>query len=272
MTDSDKMDLEISIPGEWALKKVLGPTLSELGDDFKRLYAKGRDKMIAAASRKIEDVDDGKISNLRVAHNVLLNGAFSVEDICAEYFGGILASSRTADGKDDTSIQFVDVIKSLSAQQLRLHYLIYQALNQLMRDQQRNINVAEGTEINGVSLWMGTLELIEGHEIDANIDSNALWRNGLLHEYKLNAVTSGDKDLLYTMVKPTSFGVMLYAAGHNKLDRWLEFPRFNFGTFEGIAPLKSCAGDLASLQLLAGIPPPKGIDPGAGSPAPAPTG
>ena len=34
MTDSDKKELEISIPGEWVVKKVFGPTLSELGDDL----------------------------------------------------------------------------------------------------------------------------------------------------------------------------------------------------------------------------------------------
>lgn len=271
MTDSDKKELEISIPGEWVVKKVFGPTLSELGDDLKRLYAKGRDKLIAVATRKVENYDDGKIPNLRVTRDVLWNGAFSDEDICAEYFGGILASSRTADGKDDSSIQFVDVIKSLSAQQLRLHYLVYQALNQLMIRQQRNINVAQGTEINKVPLWMGTRELIETHEIDPNVDSNALWRHGLLHEYKLDTVTSGEKQLPFTMMRPTSFGAMLYAAGHNKLDRWLQFPTLNFGAFEGIAPLSVYAADLASLQQLAGLPPPNVADSSAGSPGPAPT-
>ena len=60
MTDSDKKEFEISIPGEWAIKKVFGPTLSVLGDDLKQLYAKGRDKLIAVATRKVENYDDGK--------------------------------------------------------------------------------------------------------------------------------------------------------------------------------------------------------------------
>ena len=125
--------------------------------------------------------------------------------------------------KDDSSIQFVNVIKSLSAQQLRLHYLVYQALNQLMTHHQLTVNVAQGTEINKVPLWMSTQELVEIHKIDPNIDSNALWRHGLLHEYRLDTVISGDKQLPYTMARPTSFGAILYAAAHNKNDRWLEF-------------------------------------------------
>ena len=271
MTESDKTGLEISLPLEWALKKVFGATLSHIGDDFSQLYAKGRDKLITAATRKIKD-NDGKVPNLRVTRDVLWNGAFSDEDICAEYFGGILASSRTEDGKDDSSIQFVDVIKSLSAQQLRLHYLIYQALNQLMIRQQRKINVAQGTEINRMSLWMDTRELVEGHEIDVNMHSNALWRHGLIHEYKTDMVTSVDKVLSYTMVRPTSFGAMLYAAAHNKWSRWLEYSTFNFGVFKDIALLKVYTPDLSTLQQLTGFPPPKIVDSSAGSPGPAPTG
>ena len=51
--------------------------------------------------------DDGKQANLGVSRDVLWNGAFSTESICAEYFGGILASSRSEDGKDDSAIPFV---------------------------------------------------------------------------------------------------------------------------------------------------------------------
>ena len=113
MTDPGKQEFEISIPGEWAIKKAFGPLLSELGEDLQRLYVVGRDRLLAAATRKIENIDDGRVPNLRVARDVLWNGAVSDDEVCAEYFGGILASSRTDDGKDDSCIQFVDVIKSL---------------------------------------------------------------------------------------------------------------------------------------------------------------
>ena len=267
MTDSDTQQLEVALPGEWVLKKVFGPTLSQLGNDLGGLYAKGRDKIIAAAIRKIED-EDQKAPNLRVARDVLWNGAFSDDDICAEYFGGILASSRTIDGKDESSIQFVSVIKSLPPQQLRFHYLIYRALNEMLRRDHRSINVAQGTEINNSPIWMATRELMEAHAIEANSDSNALWRHGLLHQYKVDRVSSGSQVLFYTMVRPTSFGVMLYAAAHNKWHLWTEFPSIDLGAFEGIAPLSVYASNLTSLQNLAGLPPETGVDPGAGSPTP----
>ena len=260
MTDSDKKELEISVPGEWAVKKALGPVLSEIGEDIKRLYAVGRNKLLSAAIRKIENIEDGKTPNLRVTRDVLWNGAFSEDEVCAEYFGGILASSRTDDGKDDSSIQFVDVIKSLSAKQLRLHYVIYDALNKTLTQHQRTINVAKSTDINHATIWMASLELVKVHGINIDTDFNALWRNGLLHEYKTDTEVAGDKSLPYAMAKPTSFGVMLYAAAHNRIDRWLKFPRIDFGSFDGIASLKVYSADLVALKKMAGLPSAEGVD------------
>src|SRR5688572_11934981 len=101
-TEDDKKEIAIAVPGEWALKKVLGPVLAELGDDARNLYKLGRDKLVQAALRKLKNPDSGERANLRVAKDVLWNGSFTDEQICAEYFGGILAASRSADGKDDT--------------------------------------------------------------------------------------------------------------------------------------------------------------------------
>jgi hypothetical protein len=66
-----------------------------------------------------------------VARDVLWNGALTNDEVCAEYFGGILASSRSEDGSDDGVIYYVDVIKSLSSKQLKLHYVIYNSFNKL---------------------------------------------------------------------------------------------------------------------------------------------
>jgi hypothetical protein len=37
---------------EWALQKVFGPALTEIEEDLRKLYAKGRDKLILATYRK----------------------------------------------------------------------------------------------------------------------------------------------------------------------------------------------------------------------------
>jgi len=58
--------------------------------------------------RKIPNPHDGKRANQRVTRDALWNGAFTDDEVCAEYFGGILASSRTEESKDDDAIEFVE--------------------------------------------------------------------------------------------------------------------------------------------------------------------
>ena len=60
------MPLEV-IPGADAVRRVLGPTADLIGEDLAKLYAKGRDRLMRAATRKVPDLDDGKCANLRVA-------------------------------------------------------------------------------------------------------------------------------------------------------------------------------------------------------------
>ena len=252
MSESEKKEMEISVPGEWAVKKLLGPVFSELGEDFKRLYALGRDKIIQVACRKTENIEDGKIPNLRVTRDVFWNGAFTDDEVCAEYFGGILASSRTDDGKDDSCIQFVDVIKSLSAKQLRLHYVIYNALNQILRKRNKAVDVAQGPEIQKVPIWLDSIELVHTHGLNIDTDFNILWRQGLIYEYKVDRKIIDTKSLSFSMIKPTTFGVMLYAAAHNKMAHWRTFPMLDFGNFEGISPPKFYAANFEEFKKIQG--------------------
>jgi len=110
-------------------KKLLGKTFDIISEDIATLYTKGRDTIIKKSTEKIPNINDGKSSNLRVTRDVFWNGSFTEEAVCAEYFGGILASSRSKGGKDDTGVYYVNLIKSLSSNQLKLHYLIYLSFN-----------------------------------------------------------------------------------------------------------------------------------------------
>jgi hypothetical protein len=256
MADEEKK-LAIALPGEWALQKTLGPVLSEIGEDLKKLYAKGRDNIISKAYKKIADPEDGKSANLRIAHDVLTNGAFTDEEICAEYFGGILASSRTDDGKNDDAIQFVDTIKSLSSKQLHLHYVFYNSLNRLLVQAGSPVNVGQSTEINGKEVWFSTVELVQlGLRIDT--DFNILHRQGLLSSYQTNAHPIDEKRRLpYAKAGPTTFGVFLYAIAHNRLAEWRSFDSVQFEDFDGISLPSYYAFSVADLLKAAGITQPE---------------
>ena len=249
----DEKGFSIALPGEWALRKVLGPTLEEFGEDLKALYSKGRDNIIAAASRKIKNSEDGKRANLRVARDVLWNGAFTDDEMCAEYFGGVLAASRSEDGTDDDAIQFVDVIKSMSSSQLRLHYIIYNRLNHNFVSTRRKINVGQGSEIQRCEIWFSTVEMEEHLRLRLDRDPNVLHRMGLLWQYKTDNFVKNNRTMPYFMVSPTVFGVLLYAAVHNKLGEWRAFNSIDFGELDGLKTPKYASETKEGLAIAAGL-------------------
>ena len=250
----EEKKLSLEAPGEWAAKKVLGPVLSEIGEDFKKIYAIGRDKIIEAAYKKLKNPNDGKRSNLRVTRDVLWNGAFTDEEICAEYFGGILANSRTEDGRSDELIQFVDVIKSLSSSQLRLHYYIYRSINQKLVTSKKNINVTLASEIQAIQAFFSTVEIQEIHGIDIAIGLNGLFRQGLLFKFKWDNYVAANIKFPYLSANPTTFGVLLYAVAHNRLEDSLNFCRVDFGNFDDVTFPKLYAFTLEELVKQAELP------------------
>ena len=254
MSDDNAKQVALALPGEWAVKKLLGPTLEEIGGDLNKLYSVGRDKILKVAIRK-SNIDDDKKANLRVTRDVFWNGSFTNETICAEYFGGILASSRSTDGKDDRGVYYTDIIKSLSSQQLLLHYIIYHCLNKLwlemVPDKQRP-NVGDATEIGIYNLWMSTIELEHTGVISIDKDLIALNSKGLVNDFEAKGykLESG-KEVPYTKVEITTLGIQLYAVACNKLHEWRKFPIEDFGEFPDIKVPRYFAFSLDELLIKA---------------------
>jgi hypothetical protein len=245
----------IEIPGEWALKKVLGPTLGSIGEDLNKVYQVGRDKIVAVAKKKIANIEDDAIANLRVSRDVFWNGAFTDEAICAEYFGGILAASRSEDGKDDTGVYYVDLIKSLSAKQLQLHYTIYRVLNKELVSipEKASLNVGLDRELHQVRIHFSAIEL-EKLGLKPDIDLEALYRKGLLHEYRYEGHTLEDGSVFpYTMIVPTTLGVQLFAIANNQLQAWRTFSKNDFGDFDDISLPRLSALSLEDLIQRGGL-------------------
>ena len=220
----------------WAGRKVLGPTFDEIGDDLRKLYAVGRDRIVKRAAEKVVDLEDGKCANLRVARDVLWNGAFSESKVCIEYYAGLLAASRSDDGQDDELAPFVDVVKSLASRQLKLHYSIYRSLEQILEQAHANGDTFDVPSIHGsVDVFF------VGHDPHkCALDLQVLQRNGLITEFATQSkmiAREGRKWLLpFCRIRPTMFGITLYAAAHNQLEWWQAFGLRHFGEFQGVEP------------------------------------
>jgi hypothetical protein len=82
-------------------------------------------RILERAAAKSGSSAGNSIVNLRVAHVVLADGSYCDDELMADYLGGLLAGSRSPQGRDDRAVSWSKVITSLSALQIRAHYLLY---------------------------------------------------------------------------------------------------------------------------------------------------
>lgn len=207
-----------------------------MGRDFSLAYANARDKILNSAIRKTPDLEDGKRPNIRVAHDVLSGGAFSDSEICAEYFGGIMASSRSEDGQDDDVINFVKVVKSMSSKQLHLHYALYNRTNELFVCNGIQADPASGNKLEEHRVWFSSVQLYQEFGWELGTHLHILYREGLISGYAIDIEERDDDTTLFSCyVRPSTFGVMLYAVSHNRYEDWRKFDSSDFGDYEGIS-------------------------------------
>lgn len=136
----------------YVAQKLFGKTLEEMGDDLNKVYKANRDRLLAKAAKKVTDPNDGAMPNLRVARDIIWNGAVTDDEVCAEYFGGLLAASRSPDGKDDSALIYVDCIKALSAKQLHLHFVIYTCLQNVLVNAGKSVNPGLEQEVTSLEI------------------------------------------------------------------------------------------------------------------------
>jgi hypothetical protein len=222
-----------------ALAKLLGKTSEVMSQDLANIYQVGRDKIVQAAIRKIKNSDDGAVANLRVARDVFLNGSYSDESICAEYFGGILAASRSGDGKDDMGVFYIDIIKSLSSGQLKTHYIIYRTLNKmfLSDETKKSLNPGQESELQGVKL---TFSLVEIQGQFGNEDLGAILyglnAKGLVKYFQTgNHKLDSNLYIPHLTVTPTPLGIQLFAIANNMFADWSRFSITDFGDFPDVS-------------------------------------
>lgn len=115
--------------GKDGLQKLLGPTADYLGGGLKtftqhRLENIGR--IFQKAEKKVgPKINEPGVVPPRVLKEIINEGSYFDDELAAEYFGGVLASSRTEHGRDDRGARAAKLIDRLSTYQLRTHYLVY---------------------------------------------------------------------------------------------------------------------------------------------------
>ncbi|MCG1034768.1 hypothetical protein [Polaribacter sargassicola] len=132
-----------AIGGAKVLEKILGPTADYVGNQIKEWTEKkvnNTSNIFHNAEKKLgTEIDKPGRVPPKVLKGILEEGSWCEEELQVEYFGGVLASSRSGISRDDRGAYFVSLVTRLSAYQLRTHYLIYTAIKNHFDGQDLNI-------------------------------------------------------------------------------------------------------------------------------------
>lgn len=216
-----------AIGGAKIAEKILGPTSEYIGEQLREWTEKrvnNTAKIFKNAQEKLGDKmkEEGTVSP-KVLKGILEDGGWCEEELQVEYFGGVLASSRSGSSRDDRGAYFVSLVTKLSTYQLRTHYCFYSILKRLFNGE--DINIHDGNIWRDLEIFIpyetfyDALDLTKEESKDwNNILSHSVW--GLNKEELITGFSYGGKDYLQkrfdkveeggVIFSPTKLGVDLY--------------------------------------------------------------
>lgn len=134
--------------GKDGMAKLLGPTAEYLGSELQE-FTKKRINNVGTIFKNAEDKLGEKINEPgaippKVLKTIINEGSYSEDGIAVEYFGGVLASSRSEFSRDDRGARVAKALDSLSSYQLRCHYLIYSSIANLFKETDSSFSQHDG--------------------------------------------------------------------------------------------------------------------------------
>jgi hypothetical protein len=116
------------------LGRLLGPTMDVYGEYLaERASARVEQNRRRLAERALAKArGEGRAVNARVAVKVIQDASITDNEVLVEYLSGVLASSRTPDGRDDSGISWSSLLSVMSSVQIRAHFLLYREWAELL--------------------------------------------------------------------------------------------------------------------------------------------
>jgi hypothetical protein len=129
------------------LEKLLGPTADYLGGEI-RTYAEKGAHNLGRIFKHAETTLGSKIDEPgqvppKVLKEILQEGYFCEDELSAQYFGGVLASSRSGVSRDDRGASFIGLIGRLSVYQVRTHFIFYSVFRNMCVRRSENLGFSQ---------------------------------------------------------------------------------------------------------------------------------
>lgn len=136
--------------GKDGIAKLLGPTADYLGGELQE-FTKKRINNVGNIFKNAEDKLGDRINEPgaippKVLKTIINEGSYSDDEIAVEYFGGVLASSRSDISRDDRGARVAKALDNLSAYQLRCHYLIYSTISSMLKGKDHSFQQQDNRE------------------------------------------------------------------------------------------------------------------------------
>lgn len=160
--------------GKDTVNKLLGGTAEYLGEELKE-FAKKRintvGKIFKNATGKLGDKinQPGRVPP-KVLRTIINEGSYSEEQVSIEYFGGVLASSRSNVLRDDRGARIAKELDNLSYYQLRCHYLIYSTISKIFEGGNNSFSLSKDRA--KLKIFMPVKGFINAMELSEKAEDN----------------------------------------------------------------------------------------------------
>jgi hypothetical protein len=114
------------------MANLFGPLTGQMGQDLLAKYKNRNVSRVAKLAAAKGSSEAGSIPP-RVGGAVFDAASFADDELVAEYLSGVLASSRSQEGRDDSGVTWTALVARLSSDQLRLHFMLYSSAAVLLR-------------------------------------------------------------------------------------------------------------------------------------------
>ena len=228
--------LGTAIGGAKLVEKMLGPTADYIGAGIRNWTERRVNnvaKIFKIAKEKLDDrMEEPGAIPPRVLKEVLDEGSFCDDPLTAEYFGGVLASSRSQVSRDDRGAYWAALVGRLSAYQIRSHYLVYRGIYDRFRGQDFKFNVEDREKLSVLLPYFSYFHSMEFTEDERNQFVALLHHSffGLSKESLVENFVYGDPEGLKKglgeiynppekggiWVKPSAQGVELFLWAHGQ--------------------------------------------------------
>ena len=122
------------------INKLLGPTADYLGELLQGKVQKRAEnigRIFQKAAKKLgSKIDEPGQVHPKLLKGLIMDGSFCDDELTAEYYGGVLASSRTGVSRDDRGTTYLNQISNFSIYQIRTHFILYMVLRRLFCNSQ----------------------------------------------------------------------------------------------------------------------------------------